>query len=178
MKIHSLLIPLSLALTVACSSPRQSADVQADVRAALDRGGLHDVSVAQDRDKGVVTLSGTVPTDTAKTQAASIAQGIAPGQVVANEITVTPSGMESDATDAAAALDDAIESNMKAMLVGKEFAKDVSYEVKAGVVRLKGTVASQAERDDLGKLAAGVPNVVQVVNELEVKNQKATSRKP
>lgn len=178
MRIHYLLIPIALVLAVGCASPTQSADVEADVRAALDRGGLEQVSVDQDREKGVVTLAGKVPTDAAKAQAASIAQAISPGQVVANQITVTPIGMESEATEAAGALDDAIESNMKAALVGKRFAEDVSYDVQARVVRLTGTVTSQAERDDIAKLAADIPNVLQVVNEVEVTNQKATTRKP
>jgi len=47
--------------------------------------------------------------------------------------------------------------------------------VNNGVVTLKGTVRSQSQRATVEKLAAQVPNVKQVVNELEVKNQKATS---
>jgi osmotically-inducible protein OsmY len=53
--------------------------------------------------------------------------------------------------------------------------KDVRYDVNNGVVTLKGTVRSQSQRATVGRLAAQVPNVKQVVNELEVKNQKATS---
>jgi osmotically-inducible protein OsmY len=43
------------------------------------------------------------------------------------------------------------------------------------VVTLKGDVPSQSRRSQLAKLASTVPNVKQVVNELEVKNQKASS---
>jgi osmotically-inducible protein OsmY len=46
---------------------------------------------------------------------------------------------------------------------------------KNGVVTLKGDVPSQSRRPQLAKLASTVPNVKQVVNELEVKNQKASS---
>jgi len=53
--------------------------------------------------------------------------------------------------------------------------KDVRYDVNHGVVTLKGRVRSQSQRNTVEKLAAQVPNVKQVVNELEVKNQKATS---
>ena len=52
---------------------------------------------------------------------------------------------------------------------------DVKYDVKNGVITLTGKVNSQSKRAMVEKLAAGVPNVKQVVNELEVKNQKATS---
>jgi len=43
------------------------------------------------------------------------------------------------------------------------------------VVTLTGTVSSQTRRAAAERIATGVPNVVQVVNELEVKGQKATS---
>jgi osmotically-inducible protein OsmY len=36
-------------------------------------------------------------------------------------------------------------------------------------------VPSQTKREQVEKLVASVPNVKQVVNELEVKNQKASS---
>jgi osmotically-inducible protein OsmY len=53
--------------------------------------------------------------------------------------------------------------------------KNVRYDVKNGVVTLKGDVASHAKRTQIEKVAAGVPDVKQVVNELEVKNQKASA---
>jgi len=174
------LILVSFVLTAflaGCSpTPAKSPDVKDRVRTALDTQGLKDVSVAQDRDKGVVTLSGKVASEAQKATAASVAQGIAAGQVVANEIVVTPPGAESDAKKIDSALDDGIESNMKALLVKLGSPKDVDYKVKAGVVTLTGSVNSQARRSDIEKAAAGVPNVKQVVNELQVKNQKATGR--
>jgi hyperosmotically inducible protein len=51
----------------------------------------------------------------------------------------------------------------------------VKYDVKNGVVTLRGTVNSPAKRAEVEKMATKVPNVEQVVNELEVKNQKASS---
>jgi len=40
---------------------------------------------------------------------------------------------------------------------------------------LTGEVDSQSKRQEAGRIAASVPNVHQVVNELQVKRQKATS---
>jgi len=58
-----------------CSSAStKSPDVSANVRNALAQAGMKDVSVSEDRDKGVVTLTGHVPTDAAKGQAQSIAE--------------------------------------------------------------------------------------------------------
>jgi osmotically-inducible protein OsmY len=51
----------------------------------------------------------------------------------------------------------------------------VKYSVKSGVVTLTGEVNSQDNRTLAEKVATGVPNVQQVVNNLQVKNQKASS---
>jgi osmotically-inducible protein OsmY len=67
----------------------RSPDVSDSIRKSLDQAGLKDVSVSQDRDKGVVTLGGHVAADASKSQAESIAKAIAAGQVVANQIAVT-----------------------------------------------------------------------------------------
>jgi hyperosmotically inducible protein len=48
-------------------------------------------------------------------------------------------------------------------------------DVKSGVVTLTGAVNSQSKRAYAEKVAAAVPNVQQVVNELQIKDQKASS---
>ncbi len=63
------------------------------------------------------------------------------------------------------------------MLIQHKLKRDVKYDVTNGVVTLKGDVRSQAQRDSVEKLAGQVPNVKQVVNQLEVSHQKATSTK-
>jgi hyperosmotically inducible protein len=160
----------------ACSNtPTKSPDVADNIRKALDQANFKDVSVSQDRDKGVVTLTGTTASEADKAQAESIAKSIAASQVVANQIAVRPPGNESVAKDVDSDLDKAIEKNLHAQLVRNKLDRDVRYDVKNGVVTLKGTVNSQTRRAMVEKLATGVPNVHQVVNELEVKGQKATT---
>jgi osmotically-inducible protein OsmY len=73
-------------------------------------------------------------------------------------------------------LDKGIEKNFDAVLVQHKLDNALNYDVKNGVITLTGKVKSQSQRDGVEKLAYAVPNVRQVVNELEVKNQKATSR--
>jgi osmotically-inducible protein OsmY len=75
----------------------KSPDVSESIRRWLDQAGLKDVSVSQDRDKGVVTLGGHVAVDAGRSQAESIAKAIATGQVVANQIAVISPGGESAA---------------------------------------------------------------------------------
>jgi osmotically-inducible protein OsmY len=47
---------------------------------------------------------------------------------------------------------------------------------ETGVITLTGEVNSQAKRARTGHVASAVRNVQQVVNELKVKNEEATSR--
>lgn len=166
---------LAIAVSLACNQQSKAPDVTDSVRQALDQAGLKDVKVSQDRDKGVVTLSGTVPSDHDKTEAESIARSVAGTQVVANEIGVRPPGEESTAKKVESDLDKAIDKNVDAVLVQHKLNHDVRYDVNNGTVTLKGNVTSESQRTSVEKLVARVPNVRQVVNELEVKNQKATS---
>jgi hyperosmotically inducible protein len=171
-----LVAPVILAGALAgCSDASKSPDVTDNIRKSLDQAGYKDVSVSQDREKGVVTLTGTVATEGDKAQAESIARSGAGAQVLADQIAVRPPGNESNARTVDSDLDKAIEKNLDAMLVKNKLQKGVRYDVKNGVVTLKGDVPSQSRRSQLEKLASTVPNVKQVVNELEVKNQKASS---
>jgi len=162
----------------ACSSsPKQSPDVRDSIRTSLNQAGLNDVSVSQDRDKGVVTLDGHVAAESDKAKAESLAKGLAGGQVVANQILVTPPAAESDAKAINSDHDKAIEKNLDAELIKSNLQKVVKFDVKNGVVTLTGNANSPAIRSDAEKVAASVPNVVQVVNEMDVKNSKATTTK-
>jgi hyperosmotically inducible periplasmic protein len=116
-----------------------------------------------------------VRNDADKVQAESIARSIATGEVVANQIGVRPAGDESAAKEIDSALDKGIEKNLEAALIQHKLKKDVKYEVKNGVVTLTGDVNSPAKRSTVEKVASEVPNVRQVVNEIEVKNQKASA---
>jgi hyperosmotically inducible periplasmic protein len=171
--IGALLISAGLA---ACSdTPTKSPDVTDNLRRSLDQAGLKDVSVSEDRDKGVVTLTGTTASENDKAQAESIAKSIAGPQVVSDQIAVRPPGYESTAKKVDSDLDKGIEKNFDAVLTRHKLDSAVKYDVKNGVVTLMGHVNSQSRRAWVEKLATGVPNVRQVVNELEVKDQKASS---
>jgi hyperosmotically inducible protein len=160
----------------ACSdTPTKSPDVTANIRQSLDQAGLKDVSVSQDRDKGVVTLTGNTTSDADKAQAESIAKTYAGTQVVSDQIAVRPPGDESIAKKVNSDLDKGIEHNFEAVLVQHKLDSAVKYDVKNGVITLNGKVNSQSKRAWVEKLATEVPNVRQVVNELQVKDQKASS---
>jgi len=167
---------LAAGILVGCSQTSlKSPDVSAGIRASLDQAGLKDVSVSQDREKGVVTLDGHVAADGDKAQAMSIAISMAGGQVVSNQIAVLPRGAEREAQTINADLDKGIGLNLDAALIANKLHESVKYDVKNRVVTLTGEVDSQSKRRQAEGVATSVPNVGQVVNELQVKNQKATS---
>jgi hyperosmotically inducible protein len=165
-----------IGLLVGCQQmATQSPDVSDSIRKSLNQAGLKDVSVSQDRDKGVVTLGGHVEADAGKSQAESIAKAIAAGQVVADQIAVIPPGGESAARAMNSDIDTGIEKNLDAALIQSGLHRNVKYDVKNGVVTLTGDVNSHSARAQAEQIASSVPNVRQVVNELQSKNQKASS---
>jgi hyperosmotically inducible periplasmic protein len=158
-----------------CSGTSASPDVSDSIRKSLDQAGFKDVSVSQDRDKGIVTLGGQVVSDADKGQAESLAKSLAGAQVVADQIAVIPPGLEKDAKAVNSDLDEGIKKNLDAALIQSNMQKSVKYDVKSGVVTLTGEVNSENKRARADKVAAGVPNVQQVVNNLQIKDQKASS---
>ena len=167
---------LSVGVLAGCSGTAvKSPDVADKIRKSLDQAAFKDVTVSQDRDKGIVTLSGQVASDNDKLQAESLAKSLAGAQVVANQIAVIPKGLEKETKTVNSDLDQGIEKNLDAALIQNKMHDDVKYKVKSGVVTLTGEVNSQNKRDQAEQVAMKVPNVKQVVNDLQVKNQKARS---
>jgi hyperosmotically inducible periplasmic protein len=143
----------------------------------MTRNSLGVVKVSQDRDKGVLTLSGDVKTPDQKAQAESVAAQGAPGYAISNELGVRPVGVESQAKAVDSNLDDAIEMNFKASLKAHKNLDDqsISYTAKNGTLVLKGSVKTDSQKSEAQKLAKAVPNVKEVVNEIEVKPDKDTT---
>jgi len=169
------LAALSLGALLGCSSlSTEAPDLGDNLRKSLDQAGLKDVTSSQDRDKGVVTLGGHVAADSEKAQAEMIAKSIAGSEVVANQIAVTPPG-QPDAKTVNTDLDKGIEGNLDAALVIAKLDHSVKFSVKNRVVTLTGEVNSEAKRAEGQQIATAIQNVGQVVNELQIKNQKATS---
>ena len=169
------IVTLLLLIVGSGCSRNLSRDVKDNVKRALEQAGLNDVKVDQDRDTGVVTLSGILESEAEKARAETVARAAAGDQVVSNQIAVRPVGFESEAKEIASDLDSGIESNFHAALIRIGMDKGVEYEATNGVLRIKGEVNSQAMRNQLEELAASIPNVKQVVNEIQVKGQKATT---
>jgi osmotically-inducible protein OsmY len=158
---------LAIALSVACSTQRS---VKQDVSRALDQADLKGVTVSEDTNKNVVTLGGKLHSEEAKDRAAQVAKSAAGGRIIANEISVEPVGVEGDARKMQSNLDDGIENNYKAALISKGLDKQsIHFDAKNGVLTLKGDVKSPDVREEAQQLASNIPNVEQVINEIQVR---------
>lgn len=165
---------LSGVLVVAgCNNKVGHPDEKSAVTSSLSSNSLGAVSVAQDRDKGVMTLTGNLDSQDQKNQAETLAKQAAPDYTVADEIGVRPPDVKA-AGSVASNRDSAIEDNFKASLKENASLNDQSihFSAKNGTLVLKGTVKTVAQRREAEKLAKGIQNVDQVVNEIEVNPKK------
>lgn len=156
-----------------CNNKASHPDEKAAVDNSLNGNNLSAVSVSQDRDKGVMTLSGNVDSADAKDKAESLAKQAAPDYTVANEIGVRPP-QAANAGSVASNLDSAIEDNFKAAIKAHKNLDDQSIHgsAKNGTLVIKGSVKTEAQKKEAYSLAKQTPNVQQVVNEIEVKGSK------
>ena len=176
-KYASVVVGFALTLLFGCNrATTKTEDVTSNVRKSLDWAGLKNVTVTQDRDRGIVNLGGRVSNEAQRAQAEAITTPIALGQVVAVQIAIIPADNEKDAKAINSELDKGIENNLSAALTESKLKNSVKYEVKNALVTLTGEVESEARRTLAEKVAAGIPNVQQVVNTIQIKNQKATSQ--
>jgi osmotically-inducible protein OsmY len=166
---------LAAGLLAGCSTVPKSPAVSDNIHKSLEQAGIKGVSVTQDRDKGVVTLSGRVASDADKASANQIAQSLAAGQVVADQVEVLPATDAGPAKTVYADLDKGIDSNLDAALISGGYKTGIGHSTKNEVVTLTGSVDTEDQRDQIETIAQRVPNTQQVVNEIQTHHQKATS---
>jgi hyperosmotically inducible protein len=116
---------------------------------------------------GVVTLFGIVPSQDAKSAAEADARKVSGVKRVVNELQVVASTKQAEVK----ARDEDIESEVKKALEKSDF-RDISVEVKNGVVRLKGTVPTGSRRLDAAVLTRSVNGVRAVKDDLRLATAK------
>jgi len=145
------------------------------------------INVSADADKNQVTLSGTVYSETARTDAINTAKAAHPGVDVVDKIDVKPGEMPKSAFNAdmaqeehanatksgdkiGSAQDDAwIHSNLSAKLEGKSApGHKMNIDVVNGMVTLRGTAESAQAKQEAGRIAMGTDGVKHVNNLLKV----------
>jgi osmotically-inducible protein OsmY len=169
-KAIGLLVVVTVMLSMACARKTSTVAYEDGVKNALKQAELTDVNVSEDATKNTITLTGKVHSEDAKLAAARVAQTAGGDRLIVNEISVQPVGVEGEAKDVARNSDDAIEKNYKAALIAQGLDKQsINYDAQNGVLKLGGSVKSVPERVEAEKLAQAVPNVQQVVNQIEIK---------
>ena len=116
---------------------------------------------------GVVTLFGIVPSQEAKEAAAADTRRGSGVKLGVNDLEVMTTGNEA----AVKVRDEDIESDVKKALAKADF-KDISVEVKNGVVRLTGTVSTGARRLDAAVLARSILGVRAVKDDLRLETAR------
>jgi hyperosmotically inducible periplasmic protein len=116
---------------------------------------------------GVVTLFGIVHSQEAKAAAAEVTRKVSGVKRVVNDLQVTTRAKEA----AVKVRDEDIESDVKKAFEKADF-KDISVEVKNGVVRLTGTTPTGARRLDAAVLARSIQGVRAVKNDLRLATAK------
>jgi len=171
--MKTLLLPflaLTLVLsTASCTQRAKNVSYKDGVKKALEQADYKDVTVDEDSNKNTITLGGKLHSENAKQQASEVAQSASGGRTIVNQISVEPVGVESEARKIESNTDDAIEKNYKVQLIAKGLDKqDIRFDAKNGVLTLKGSVKDVRQREVAEQVASSVPNVAQVVNQIEV----------
>lgn len=160
---------LALIAAVACNQTNRRSEADA-VKKSLEQADLKDVTVSDDTDKNTITLGGTLHSNDAKARAGDVAKSAAPDRTIANEISVQPVGEESQARGVSSNLDDGIENNYKAALISKRLDKQsIRYKAKNQVLTLTGSVKTTQQKAEAAQLGQNVPNVQQVVNQIDIR---------
>jgi len=168
-RIAKIVLLVSALLMTACSQ-RDSVSYKNDIKKALEQAELKDVTVSEDQDKNTITLGGRRLFENKKAKAGEIARAAATTRIIANEISVQPVGAESQAKAVASNLDEGIEKNYRAALISSGLDKQhVTFDAKNGLLTLTGSVHNTTDRQRAEKLASGIPNVQQVLNQIQVR---------
>jgi osmotically-inducible protein OsmY len=150
-------------LTVACNS---APDVKDRVDRSLEQARIQHVNVDYDQQAKVVHLKGTVASSADRQRAEQVAAtAVGTTGTVLNELTVE--GLNEDTADNR---DGEIRDRLNEIVDNNPVLKDrdVNFDVNNGVVTVKGTVRTAAEKTQVGDLVKAAPGVKDFANELQV----------
>ncbi|WP_075182664.1 molecular chaperone OsmY [Pantoea sp. 1.19] len=144
--------------------------VTAKVKAALvDADDIKSSDVSVKTEKGVVTLSGFVPSQDQAEKAVALAKKVEGVKSVSDKLHVKDS---TKASVSGYAGDSATTTEIKAKLLADDIvpSRKVKVETTHGVVQLSGNVDNQAQADRAESIAKAIEGVKSVKNDLKVKS--------
>jgi osmotically-inducible protein OsmY len=174
---NSMVLTAALAATpmmTACDRSPANPDYEGRVKESLKAAKIDDVKPDWKADEKALHLSGDVENAADKARAEELAQQVVgtSGRVV-NEVKVA--GTNADAVDKRIEKD--IDAAFKEDDEWDRDNTDLKFDVNAGVVTVKGTAASAAIKDRVSSKVRAIPGVKDVVNDLEIKPEKAQAAK-
>jgi len=159
---------ISIVLVGGCTRGPDPKNLVAD---ELKNANINDVNVDYDRKAQVVHLKGAVDSAAERSRAEDIARrAVGTSGTVANELTVK--GVDQRTADDH---DGDIRRVLKDKVDIDPALNDrhINFDVNNGVVTIKGDVRTAAEKQKVGQMAQSTENVKEVVNSLDVKNDRA-----
>lgn len=161
---------LGLVLALGAGACNRGPDPEEQISKALKDAQLSSVKVDWDKDAHIAHLKGTVEQATDKQRAEDVAAAaVGTSGRVLNEVTVKGLN-EAIAGD----MDSGIKSRLKDIVANDKELKehDIDFDVNNGVVTVKGSVASAAEKDRVSQIVKAAPGVKDMANALEIKPGK------
>ena len=147
------------------------ARITAEVKLKLwSTPNLPSMDISVDTREGQVNLFGLVPTAAAKASAGNLAAQVAGVAKVDNALSIVPSS----AKKLVEAKDDAILARLRRELELRPALSDVKIDVKAGVVRLTGTVPSTWDLLTAARVTRFADGVKGIENQLQVQPRPST----
>jgi len=158
-------------LLAGCNSGPKYPNSKPQVTSSLAQDRLSNLTVLQDRNHGVITLTGTVPSQQKKLQAEDIAKSAAPKYKIADETTVVPppsAVVAAKPSDTDVAIQQKFNQEVKQHHFLDRPGDDITAKSTNGDVVLSGKVRTHFDKREAEKLAKSIPNVQKVENGLIV----------
>jgi hyperosmotically inducible periplasmic protein len=188
------LVGCSTSSTSANNNPNpgvSNSDLEQNVKSKLaadPRTASANLGVSADASKNQVTLSGTLYSESARTEAVNDAKAAQPGLDVVDKIEVKPGeiprsayteDMAREAREQARTQGDKLGTSVEDAWIHTKIAsklvtnsetpaRDIHIDVRNGVVTLRGTVGAASQKADAGRIAKDTDGVKRVNNLLRV----------
>jgi osmotically-inducible protein OsmY len=159
-----------MVLALGAAACNRAPDPENQISKALKDAQLNDVKVDWDKDAHIAHLKGTVDQATDKQRAEDVAAAaVGTSGRVLNEVTIK--GMNDKIADD---MDGGIKTRLKNMISEDQELKehDIDFDVNNGVVTVKGSVATAAEKNRVSQIVKNAPGVKDMANALEIKPKK------
>ena len=165
-------------LLAGCNNGPKYPNSKPQVTSSLAQDSLSNLTVSQDRKHGVITLTGTVPSQEKKLQAEDIAKSAAPKHKIADQTTIVPaanSGAPVPSTVVAATpsetdaeIQQQFNEKVKLHHSLARLGNTITATSKNGELIITGKVRTESDKREVEKLAKSIPHVQQVEDDLTV----------